>query len=186
MDETLRTILDRRSVRKFTSEQVKEEELQTILEAARYAPTAMGQQPWHFTVVQSAEMLGRINETCRAAALKAGSKQLAERAKSDSFSVFYNAPTFIIVTADSKAIAPQNDGTLALGNMLLAAEALGVSACWIHALKMVFAAAEGAALKDALGIPEGYEFVGAAAFGYRDMEKPKALPRKDGVVNFIR
>jgi nitroreductase len=185
MNETLKTILNRRSIRKFEQEKIKENELQAILEAGKFAPSAMNQQSWHFTVVQNKELLQKIDEACRTAFIKSGNKSFEERAKAENFSIFYNAPTFIIVTADEKAIAPQNDGSLALGNMFLAAESLGIGSCWIHAINFLFSTEEGKALKKELGIPAGYAPVGSGAFGYKAVEAPSPAPRRDGTVSII-
>ena len=186
MNETLKTILNRRSIRKYKEEQIKDEELQAILEAGKFAPSAMNQQPWHFTVVQNKELLQKISEACKTVFSNSGNKNFEERAKAENFSISYNAPTFIIVSGDQKAIAPQNDGSLALGNMFLAAESLGIGSCWIHAMAFLFSKEEGQTLKNELGIPEGYAPVGSGAFGYKGTEQPSASPRKEGTVNIIK
>ena len=186
MNETLKTILTRRSIRKYKQEQIKDEELQVILEAGKFAPSAMNQQSWHFTVVQNKEMLQKINEACKAVFSKSGIKNFEERAKAENFEVFYNAPTFIIVSGDEKAIAPQNDGSLALGSMLLAAESLGIGSCWIHAMSFLFSTEDGKSLKKELGIPEGYAPVGSGAFGYKDGKSPSPAPRKENIINIIK
>lgn len=186
MNETLKTILNRRSIRKYKEEQIKDEELQVILEAGKFAPSAMNQQSWHFTVVQSKQMLQRINEACKAALLKSGNKNFEERAKAENFSVNHHAPTFIIVSGDQKAIAPQNDGSLALGNMFNAAESLNIGSCWIHVMGYLFSTEDGKALMKELGVPEGYIPVGSGAFGYKDIEQPSPAPRKEGIINIIK
>lgn len=185
MNETVNSILSRRSIRKFKSEQISDEDLQVILEAGKFAPSAMNQQPWHFTVIQNKAVLQKINEACKNAFLKSENKNYAERAKAENFQIFYNAPALIIVTADSKAIAPQNDGSLALGNMFNTAHALGIGSCWIHGVGFMLFSEEGQALKKELGIQEGYVFVGSGAFGFADME-PSAPPRKEGTVTIIK
>jgi nitroreductase len=186
MNETVKTILSRRSIRKYKADQISDEELNIILDAGKFAPSGMNQQTWHFTVVQNKEVLKRINEVCKTAFLNSGIKIYEDRAKAENFTAFYNAPTFIIVTGDENAIAPQNDGSLALGNMFNAAESIGIGSCWIHALSYVFSTEEGKALKSELGIPEGYIHVGSGAFGYKDMQQPTPPPRKEGTVNIIR
>ncbi|MCR3761329.1 nitroreductase [Clostridium felsineum] len=179
MNETLKNILSRRSIRKFKQEQIKDEELQSIIEAAKYAPSAMNQQSWHFTVVQNKEVLSKIVDS-----IKLAYKNLGEP-KPENFNPFYDSPTLIIVTGDEKAIAPQNDGSLAIGNILLAAHSLGIGSCWIHILNFIFNRDEFKDLKRELGIPEGYVSVAAVALGYKDMEG-KAAPRKEGTVNIIK
>jgi nitroreductase len=131
-------------------------------------------------------MLQKINEICREVYIKSGNPYYEDRAKEQNFNVFYNAPTFIIVTGDPKAIAPQNDGSLALGNMLLAAESLGIGSCWIHSMSFLFSTEEGQPLKKELGIPDGYVPVGSGAFGYISGDQPSPAPRKEGTVNIIK
>lgn len=179
MNETLNNILSRRSTRKFKQEQIKDEELQTILEAAKYAPSAMNQQPCHFTVVQNKEVLQKIEEVIKLTFQNMGNP------KEEDFDALHNPATLIIVTADEKALAPQNDGSLAIGNIMLAAQSLGIASCWIHIFTFIFNREEGIALKKELGIPEGYVPVGSAALGYKDMEA-SAGPRKEGTVNIIK
>lgn len=185
MNETLKSIFDRRSIRQYKEEQIREEELKTILEAGKFAPSAMNQQSWHFTVVRNKAMLEKINTLCKTAFLKSGNERFKERAQAENFSPFHNAPTFIIVSGDENAIAPQNDGSLALGNMFLAAHSLGIGSCWIHAMNYIFSTEEGKALKKELGILEGYVSVGAGAFGYPAAQAPAPAPRKEGTVNII-
>jgi nitroreductase len=186
MNKTLETILNRRSVRKFTKEQIKDEELQTILEAGKYAPSAMNQQSWHITAVQNKEVLQKINDAFKTAYANSGNKNFEDRAKTDHFSAFYDAPTYVMVFGDDKAIAPKHDGSLAMENMFLAAESLGIGSCWIHAVNFLFNSESGKTLKKELGIPESYSPVGSGAFGYKAAASPAAAPRKEGTVNIIR
>ncbi|MDP4143842.1 MAG: nitroreductase [Bacillota bacterium] len=176
MNEAIKTILNRRSTRKYTEKQIKDEELETILEAGRFAPSGMNKQPWHFTVVQNKEILHKINEGCKIA---------MQRSADDKFNAFYNAPTVIIVACDENVITSQFDGALALGNMFLAAEALGIGSCWIHAIKFSLETEVGKSILKDLGIPEGYTVVGSGAFGYKAMES-QAPPRKEGTVTILK
>lgn len=186
MNEVLNTILNRRSIRNYKPEQIKDQELEAILEAGKFAPSAANQQSWHFTVVQNKEMLKKINDTCKDAFKKSGNKAFEERAQAENFSIFYNAPTYIIVTAEEKALAPQNDGSLALGNMFLAAKSLGIGSCWVHAINFLLSSEAGQPLKKELGIPDGYIPVGSGAFGYVEGESPAASPRRQGTVNWLK
>lgn len=185
MNETISTILNRRSIRAYKPEQIKADDLQLILKAGMFAPSAMNQQSWHFTIVQNQEMIQKINQTLRAFYLKSGNKRFEEMAKSEKFNVFYNAPTLIIVSGDEKAIAPQCDCTLAMGNMFLAASSIGIGSCWIHALTQLGNAEEGNTLINALGIPQGHKIFTSGIFGYAAVEAPTAAPRKENTVNII-
>lgn len=186
MNETTRTILNRRSVRAYKQEQIKDDDLQMILKAGMYAPSAMNQQSWHFTVVQNKELLNKINETCKVIYSKSGNQRFEALAKSDTFSVFYNAPTLIIISGDDKAIAPQYDCALANGTMFLSAASIGISSCWIHALTQFTSSKEGIAIIQELGLTEGHKIFAAGAFGYSASELPDAPPRKENVTTILK
>lgn len=177
MNEMMKTILNRRSVRSYKKDQIKDEELEQILQAGKFAPSGMNKQPWHFTVVQNAEMLNKINDGCKMAMQKTNDK---------NFSAFYNAPTLIILSGDEKAITSQYDCSAALENMFLAAESLGISSCWIFSVGTSLNAEGGKELKKSLGTPEGYNIICAGAFGYRASEPSSPAPRKENIVNIIR
>lgn len=184
--DPLRIIFERRSIRNFKPEQIKDSELDIIIKAAKYAPSAMNQQLWHFTVIQNKDILARINSITKKVYEKSGIQRLEERARTENFSPFYHAPTYIIVSVDEKAIAPQADGALALGNAFLAAEALGIGSCWIHAVNYLYTTEEGKELFKELGIPKGYIPIGSGAFGYAADKKPDPSPRKEGTVTIIK
>jgi nitroreductase len=118
--------------------------------------------------------------------IRSGNPNSIERAKSEDFCIYYNAPTFIIVSGDDKAIAPKNDCSLAIQNMFLAAESLGIGSCWINIMNFLLSSEDGRHLRSELGIPDGYTVVGSGAFGYKAVEQPAPAPRKEGTVNYIR
>jgi len=186
MNETIKTLLSRRSIRAYKQEQIKDEDLQTILNAGKFAPSAMNQQSWHFTAVQNKETLQKINQTLKNILLKSGNKRFEEMAKLENFNVFYNAPTLIIVSGDEKAIAPQCDCALAMGNIFLAASSIGIASCWIHAITQLSSTEEGNSLMSELGIPQGNKIFAAGAFGYSAVEAPAAAPRKENSVTILR
>lgn len=186
MSEIVNAILQRRSIRSFKQEQIKDSELEAILEAGQFAPSARNEQSWHFTVVQNKDLQSKINEVIRKIFLNSGNPAFEERAKAEHFSPFYHAPTLIIVSSDEKAIAPQHNGSLALGNLFLAAHALNIGSVWIHSLRSLFDTEEGRALNKELGIPNGYTIVGSGAFGYNADDTPPSAPRKEGTVTIIK
>jgi nitroreductase len=185
MNETMKNLLNRRSTRAYKPEQIKDDELSMILEGGRFAPSAINEQPWHFTVVQNKEILSKINEACKAAFIKSDNPRFAERAKDESFSVFYNSPTLIIVSGDEKTVAPQIDCALALGNMFLAAESIGIGSCWIHAIAGILNSEDGTELRKELNIPKGHMVYCSGSFGYKAMD-PAAPERKENTVSIIR
>lgn len=143
MNETISTILKRRSVRAYRPNPVGQLELELMLEAARYAPTAMNQQPWHFTVIRNPDLLGELEEHCLSAFIGSKVNALREIAKQEGFSVFYHAPVLVIISGDPEALAPQSDCTLAMENMMIAATSLGIGSCWANVVMMYYSTDKG-------------------------------------------
>ena len=186
MNEALQNIYRRRSVRKYTEEPIKKEELMTILEAGRMAPVGMNAQSWRFTVVQNKDLIEKINTALKAEIVKAGIPGMSEAAKKTEMSIFYHAQTLIIVSDDASKSTYQYDGTLALGTMFLAAASIGIGSCWTHVLSRMMDYESCKDLVKELGIPEGHKIVCGASFGYPDGDFPKAPDRKDEVFHFIK
>lgn len=186
MNDMMKTILARRSIRDYQSVQIKDEELTMMLEAGRFAPSGANSQSWHFTVIQNQEVLKNINDACKTFFLRSGNKMFEERAKAENFCVFYNAPTLIIVSGDEKAVTPQADCAISLGYMFLAATSIGIGSCWINAVGSIPELAAGSSLRKAIAIPEGNKIFGAGAFGYMGSTQPTAAPRKEGTANFVK
>jgi nitroreductase len=185
-NETLKTIRNRRSIRSFKSEQIKEEELQAILEAGLYAPSAKNQQAWHFTVIQCKEMLTTLNQETKAMSSQIENEYIRQALSNEKMNIFYGAPTVIIVSGAEEAIVIEADCAAANQNMLLAAEALGLGSCWINFLTFLFNGPKGEQYKKELGIPEGYKPFYSAALGYKKVDVLNAPPRKPNLVNYIK
>ena len=165
----LKNMRERRSIRKFQKEQIKEEELQAILEAGTYAPTGMGAQSPVLVAVQDPETIQLLSQL-NAAVMGASSDP------------FYGAPTVIVVLADPSRPTYVEDGSLVMGNLMNAAHSLDIGSCWIHRAKEVFAGEEGKKLLAKWGIPENYVGIGHCILGYRDCDYPAAKPRKENYV----
>ena len=98
---------------------------------------------------------------------------------------FYGAPVVLIVLADKNAPTHIYDGSLVMGNLMLAAHELGVGSCWIHRAKEEFERPEGLEILKSLGIEGEYEGIGHCVLGYVDGEYPKAAPRKSNWIYFV-
>jgi len=173
MDETIQTLLNRRSVRKFKLDQITDEELNTILETGKYAPSGHNSQSPLFVVIQNKEILKKISKM----------NAVIRECKGDPY---YGAPTVIIVLANSETHTPVEDGSLALGNMANAAYALGLGSCWINHEKEMFANEEGKALLREWDIEEKYIGVGALSLGYPEGKLPNTPPRKKNYVVVLK
>ena len=186
-NETLTTIKQRRSIRAFKDEQIKDNELQAVVEAGTFAPSARNQRAWHFTVVQNKEMLATLSREAKKAALQvADSEFIRQAASSQNFNVFYGAPTVVIVSGDEKAMVIDLDCAAANQTMLLAAQSVGLGSCWINFVLFLFNSPGGDEYKKQLGIPAGYKPFCSVALGYKNAEPAGAPPRKEGLINYIR
>jgi nitroreductase len=95
---------------------------------------------------------------------------------------FYGAPAVLVVLAAADCANGVYDGSLVMGNLMLAAHALGVDSCWIHRAKETFLTEEGREILRELGIEGELEGIGNCILGYPEGEIPEARPRKDGYV----
>lgn len=166
MNEVICAIEGRRSIRSYRTDPVPEEKLEAVVKAGLMAPSAMNQQSWHFVVI-SGKGAERYRTYC------------IEKLGRDPY---YGAPAMILVFGKKDAIAPVCDGSLAIGNLLLAAKALGLGSCWIHCVNDLFKEEAAAA---EWGVPAGYRPVGSVALGFPAGETPAAKPRKEGTVTRI-
>ena len=165
MNEGLMQIKTRRSVRKYKPDMVPKEILDQILEAGTYAPTAMNRQSPILIAVTNKEVRDRL------------SKLNASIMGTDS-DPFYGAPVVVIVLADKNVGTRVYDGSLVMGNLMLAPHLHGVSCCWILRAKEEFERPEGKEILKSLGIEGEYEGIGHCILGYADGEYPKAAERK--------
>ncbi|MDO4203053.1 MAG: nitroreductase [Selenomonadaceae bacterium] len=172
-NETVKVLIERRSVKKYKSEQIKDEELETIIEAARYTASGHNYQPVKVVVVQdkaTRDLLSQMNAKILGA----------------SIDPFYNAPTVIVVIADKSSPTYVEDGALVLGNLMNAAKAIGVDSCWINRAKETFETEEGKALLKKWGIEGDYAGIGNCILGYRDGEYPKAPARRGEYAVYVK
>lgn len=172
-NRTLQDLLNRRSIRSFKPEPIKEEELNQILEAGMYAPTAMGKQSPVMVVLhkkEDIEVLSKMN----AAVMNSTSDP------------FYGAPCVIVVLADRERPTAKEDGSLVMGNLMNAAFSLGIGSCWIHRAYEEFESEEGKALLKKWGIEQDLIGIGHCILGYPATDAPAPKPRKENYVIHLR
>lgn len=168
--EAMENLLKRRSIRKFKSEQITEAELDAVLEAGVYAPTAMGLQSPLIVAVQNKDDIEKMR--------RANARVLG-RPEADPF---YGAPTVVVVFADGENPNGVQDASLVMGNLLNAAHAVGLGSCWINRAKEVFELPDGRALMEKWGIGDKWVGVGNCILGYADCDEPKPIERRDGYI----
>jgi len=174
MNETLKVLETRRSCRSFNPDMIKEEELKAILKAGTYSATGMGKQSPVIIAVTDKTLRDEIAEENR----KIGGW-------GEGFDPFYGAPVILIVLANKDIVTHVYDGSLVMGNLMNAAESLGVASIWIHRAKEEFESDFGKAILDRLGIKGDYEGIGHCALGYAAGPANEPAPRKDDYVYFI-
>ena len=185
MRSTLDVIKERRSIRKFKPEQIKEEELQAIIEAGLYAPSAINKQSWNFTGIQNKEILDELNVATKNVAKNLENEMLRKMGSNEKYNCFYHAPTVILVSGKDNERSKVIDCSAATQNMLLAAEALNIGSCWVELVSLAFVGPQAQELREKLNLPEGYTPLYSVLLGYKDMEG-KAAPRKENTVQYIR
>lgn len=171
MSETMEKMLSRRSIRRYEDKCVPREVLERIIAAGTYAATGMNRQsPIIIAVTDKAtrDQLSAMNARIMGA----------------DMDPFYGAPAVLVVLADKAMPTHVYDGSLVMGNLMLAAHDEGLGSCWIHRAKEEFEQPEGKALLAKLGIEGDYEGIGHCIIGY-PAEQPEVKPRKENYVYWV-
>ena len=172
-NETLQVLKERRSIRKYRAEQIKNEELDAILEAGTWAASGKGLQSAVMVVVQDAETIAYMSRL---------NAQIQGKPGTDPF---YGAPTVVVVLADGENPNWFADGSLVMGNLMNAAQSIDVGSCWINRAKELFDMPEGKELLKKWGLEEKYRGVGNCILGYADGHAPAPKPRKAGYIRRV-
>ena len=172
MNEVLKAMKERRSIRKFKPDLPKKEDLDQIVEAGLYAASGRGAQGTALIVITDKETRDRL---ARANAAVMGADK----------DTFYGAPAIIAVLADRSVPTYVYDGSLVIGNMMLAAQSLGLSSIWIHRAKEEFEQEEWKQFLADLGLSGDWEGIGHCAVGYADCPIPEPQPRRGGRVFYV-
>ena len=172
MNEALKAIYERRSIRKYKPQQISREELDAVVKAGVCAPTGMNRQSPIIVVVQNSDDLAYLSK-------------LNAKVRNSTADPFYGAPTVLVVLAETDSSFAVQDGSLVMGNLMNAASAIGLGSCWINRAKEVFETEEGKALLKKWGVEGNYVGVGNCILGYAD-EAPEMKPRKANYVYYAK
>jgi nitroreductase len=171
---TLTDLKNRRSIRSYKPDQITEQELDAVLEAGTWAPTGMGCQGVLIVAVQNKGQIETIQKLNAAVLEDPGAGP------------FYGAPTVVNVFVDKNKPTPLENGNLVIGNMLNAAQAVGIGSCYIYRAKEVFQTEEGKALMKQWGVPAEFEAVGHVLLGYAGGPAPEPAERKKDYIIKIK
>ena len=174
MNEIIKAMEERRSIRKFKPEMPTKDDLNQIIEAGLYAANAKGRQATITVAVTNKELRDRLSAVH---AKICGSEE--------GFDPFYGAPAILIVLAEKEWANRVYDGSLVMGNMMLAAHSLNLGSIWIHRAKEEFELPEYQELLKEIGIEGEWEGIGHCAVGYVDGEYPKPAKRRDNRVFWV-
>ena len=173
MNEVINTILKRRSVRNYKEEQNEDNDLNVILDCARYAPSGMNRQSYAFVAVQNHDIMSEIINTCM-------------DIREITTSPFYGAPTIVLVFGDENSPTYVEDACAGIENMAIAATSLGIGSCWVRCIKDLFESGEGEKIREKIEVPENYKCIGSLILGYVDGEYPEAKVRKENIIKIIK
>ena len=174
MSGLMEGMLKRRSIRAYKPDMVPQEAIEAILKAGTYAPTGSGKQSPIIIAVTNQAMRDKLSAMNAKVMGKEGDDP------------FYGAPVVLVVLADKSKSTYLYDGSLVMGNLMLAAYDQGLGSCWIHRAKEEFESEEGKAILRELGIEGDYEGIGHCVLGYAAQPLPAPSPRKDHYVYYIK
>ena len=172
MNEIIKAMIDRRSCKSYKSDMLPKETIEKIIQAGLWAANGRGLQTPVIVAVTDKEIRDKLS--------KLNAKVMG--ANSDPF---YNAPIVLIVLAPKDHPNRVYDGSLVMGNLMLAAHSLGIGSCWIHRAKEVMETEEGKEILEAVGLEGEWEGIGNCILGYPEGALKEAQPRKENRVFWI-
>lgn len=181
----LKNIYARHSVRAYAQTPIDSPTIQTLLDAAVHAPTAMHEEPWAFVVVQAPALLHRVSDLAKPIFVEEvryrnahGTGHSFEHFTRADFNIFHEANTLIIICAKPLGPFVVADCWLAAENLMLAAQAIGLGSCVIGS---AVAALNIHKIKTELGIPDEYSAIAPIVVGIPSGES-RASPRKEPLI----
>ena len=174
MNDIIKAMEERRSIRKFKPDMPDKKDIEQIIEAGLYAASGKGEQAAVIIAVTQKELRNQISKSnCKIGGWDEG------------FDPFYGAPVILIVLGRKDWPTHVYDGSLVMGNLMLAAHSLNLGSIWIHRAKEEFETQEYGLLIRKLGLEGEWEGIGHCAIGYIDGEVPKATARKENRVYWV-
>jgi nitroreductase len=194
MNETFKTIYERRSVRSYSEEGVDDSTINDIIKAGTSAPSAGNVQGLRFVVVTNRELMKRYSDRAKIIYIevlqkettsnKELSAQLMKAVSNPNFNIFYNAPVLVMVYTHPSVHKPVEDGSLAAENMMLAATSLGLGSCWIGFAQPLGSTKE---FKEEIGMPSNHTLIAPLIFGHPKSGESRPGKKKDPqILNWIR
>jgi len=172
--ETMNLMLTRRSIRKFSPEPVPRALLEQVIQAGLYAPSARNSQSTMILAVTRPDLIRRLSEMNRII-----------MGKAEGVDPFYGAFVVLLVLGEKSWPHRVYDGSLVMGNLMLAAHCLGLGSCWIHRAREEFESPEGQDILRELGVEGEWEGIGHCVLGYPQEQLPAPPPRKENRARWV-
>lgn len=194
MNEVISNIKNRRSIRKYMSTQILDEELNQILVAGQYAPSGGNNQTSHLIVIQNKEILQDLkllvqHEFSKMEFIEGMYKSLRGSilaSKKGDYDFCYNAPTLVIVANKKNYGNALADSACVLENMMLAATSLNIGSCWINQLHWLDENLVINQFIRQLGLIEDETICGALSLGYKDNQEQIPIKRTGNVITYVK
>jgi nitroreductase len=164
MNETIKAIIRRRSVRAYKPDPLPEETLAAILEAGQAAPYVMPDSR-HFCVIRDKSRIARLSATAKAEGMKISDAH-REMFSAPGFDGTYGASVVVIISGNESTIQYEGVCAASIQNILVAAQSLGVSSCWAYFPLFAFHSPEADSWREELHIPNGYKPCASVLLGY--------------------
>ena len=182
MNETIKTIKERRAVRAYKDKPIEKEKINEIIECGYWAPSARNLQPWKFIAVTNKELIKEMGKRLQDKLINNPRYPFVkERAKTKEDAIFYSAPLVVFILGEKDSRWSTMDCSFAAENMMLAAKSMGIGSCPIGMARYIKDEKD---IIGKLGFDENYELILTLVFGYAD-EKPAAKERNNDVVKWI-
>lgn len=182
MNQIEQIIKARRSIRSYKPDMIAEEDLQAIVKAGIWAPNAINEQLWHFTVVSNADTIEQMNKATIAGIEKSGIAFFQNKITQPGYHTFYHAPAVIVISAKEEKFTAFDCGAAA-ENIALAAYGENIGSCIIGSAEFMFSG--DSEMRTVLKIPENYHFVCAISLGYYE-KTATASERNEDVIDYIK
>ncbi|MGI6333873.1 MAG: nitroreductase family protein [Saccharofermentanales bacterium] len=170
MNETIKAIFDRRSIRKFKPDRLTDEQIETLIQVALASPSGMDLQPWLFHFITNQDKISRISEAVLETFRKAGNQALLDRMAARHPSIFYGAPLLVVISMPQDNLSGVDAG-IAIENLAIAAQSMGLGSCIIGMAAAGFNGDEGDELASLIEMPADHAFMISIAIGHPAMTK---------------
>lgn len=178
-NQVIGTIMARRSIRKYKPQQIEAEKVQQIINCGVFAPNGRNRESWEVRVVDSPELIAEIDT------LYNKYTREVTRIEAAMHHATYGAPMVVFIAYDTTYDVSQVDCGLLGGNMLLAAQSMGIGSCCLGGIARFMNSPEASGLLKRLQLPDTHKLLYAIVFGYPD-ERPLPKTRNMDKVKFIK